>query len=71
MSEIDHLLPPPGIGFCHWPLSSWLDRHRDAGDHAGFDPLPAPELPQQHGGSCLLSVLNAELQASMKMPGTD
>jgi hypothetical protein len=71
MSEIDHLLPPIGIGFCQWPPSSWLERHLDAGDHPGWEPLPAPELRLQHDSSCLLSALNAELQALMTAPKPD
>jgi hypothetical protein len=71
MSEIDHILPPLEIGFCQWPPSSWLERHLDAGDHPGWEPLPAPELRLQHDSSCLLSALNAELQALMTAPKPD
>jgi hypothetical protein len=68
IGEIDHIFLASGIGFCHWPLSSWLERHRDAGDHPGWDPLPMPNCPLQPGCSRLVCVLNAELQELMTAP---
>ena len=41
MREIDFILRSPGIGCCRWPLSSWLDRDRGAGDQHALGPPPA------------------------------
>lgn len=32
ISEVEFILLSPGIGCCHWPLSSCVARHRQADD---------------------------------------